>query len=72
MLIQEEEAAEHLQSHLVVMTWGRLPRYQATLTPWAALTDAPLAWCTNNDQTLLTPADQPWLGQPICLTTYYW
>ena len=72
MLIQEEEAAEYLQSHLAVMTLELSPRCQATLTPWVALTDAPLAWHADNDQTLLTPADQPWPGQPICPAAYYW
>ena len=72
MLIQEEVAAVHLQSHLVVLTLGRAPRCQVILTPQVALTDALLAWHANNDQTLLTPADQPWPGQPICLAVYYW
>ena len=46
----------HLLSHLAVLTLGHAPRCRATLTPWAVLTDAPLAWCTNNDQSLPAPA----------------
>ena len=72
MLIQEEVAVVHLQSHLAVLTLGRAPRCQAILTPRVALMDAPLAWHANNNQTLLTPANQPWPGQPNYPVVYYW